>query len=79
MIKSNKKLIYADDVRRELLWQQPELAFIVDRMKPVDAMKVIRCSKCKNTSEGDMGLICLVWGSGTSPNGWCYKAEGREE
>lgn len=74
-MENTKKLIYADDARRELLWQQPELAFIVDRIKPVDATVVIRCQKCKNTCEGDKGLVCLVWGGETSPNGWCYKAE----
>lgn len=75
---ANEKLICADDVRREILAEDPKLAYIVDRVKPVDAVPVTRCRDCDNTCEGNTGLICLMWGVGTSPNGWCYQAERKD-
>ena len=46
-----KKLIYADDVRREIIAADPKLAYIVDRIKPVDVVEVVRCSYCNPDSQ----------------------------
>jgi hypothetical protein len=40
--------------------------------------EICYCKDCANTCDGNSGLICLVWGAGTSPNGWCYKGERKE-
>ena len=74
-IKLKKKLIYAGDAHRAILETAPKLAYCIERIKGVDAVEVVRCKDCDNTCEGNMGLICLAWGVGTSPDGWCYKAE----
>jgi hypothetical protein len=44
---NEKYLIRADDVRRELLREDPKLAYILDRVRPVDAVEVVRCKDCK--------------------------------
>lgn len=36
-----KKLIYADDARREILQEDPKLVYIIDCIKPVDAVEVV--------------------------------------
>ena len=35
-----KKLIFADNARREILREAPELAYIIDRIKPADAVEL---------------------------------------
>ena len=43
-----KKIIYADDARREILQEDPKLVYVIDRIKPVDAVEVVRCKDCVN-------------------------------
>lgn len=45
---NEKYLIRADDVRRELLREDPKLAYILDRVRPVDAVEVVhgRWERC---------------------------------
>ena len=47
MIENEKVLIHADDARREILREAPELAYIIDRIKPADAVEIVRCKDCK--------------------------------
>ena len=61
---NEKKLIYADDVRREILATDPKLAYIIDRIKPVDAVPVTRCKDCKQWLRNN--------GIAESPNGHCF-------
>ena len=35
------KLIYADEARRAILQAEPNLAYLIDRIKPVDAVEVV--------------------------------------
>ena len=35
------KLIYADEARRAILQAEPKLAYLIDRIKPVDAVEVV--------------------------------------
>ena len=44
----------------------------------VDAVEVVRCKYCDNTCHGTNGLVCIMWGAGTDPDGWCHKGERRE-
>ena len=46
-----KKLIYADDVRREIIAADPKLAYIVDRIKPVDVVEVVHGKRLYNAHE----------------------------
>ena len=41
-------LIYADDARREILREAPQLAYIIDRIKPADAVELVLCKDCKH-------------------------------
>lgn len=75
IMNSKKRFIYADDVRRELLWLQPELVFVVDRVKTVPAAEITHCKDCTKMRDSNEGTICLEWGGKTHTNGWCYKAE----
>ena len=50
----------------------------VEMAPTVDAVPVIRCKDCANTCPGNHGLVCTIWGAGTSPDGWCYQGERRE-
>ena len=38
---TENRLVYASDVRREVLSAEPRLAYIVDRVKTVDAVEVV--------------------------------------
>ena len=40
---------------------------------------VVRCKDCDNTCPGSNGLVCTAWGARTDPDGWCYKAERKDE
>ncbi len=51
------------------------LQSIVERTPIVDAVEVIRCKDCEYTCPGTSGLVCTMWGAGTDTDGWCYKAE----
>lgn len=52
---TENRLVYASDVRREILSAEPRLAYIVERIKPVDAVGVVRCRDCKHWKEADDG------------------------
>lgn len=43
---TQKKLVYADDVRNELLKHDPKLSFVIERVKGVDAVEAVRCKDC---------------------------------
>jgi hypothetical protein len=40
-----------------------------------DVAPVVRCKDCEYTCPGTSGIVCTMWGAGTEPDGWCYKAE----
>ena len=44
----------------------------------VDAVEVVRCKDCEYTCPGTSGIVCTMWGAGTEPDGWCYKAERKD-
>ena len=41
-------------------------------------VEVVRCEDCDNTCPGSNGLVCTAWGARTDPDGWCYKAERKD-
>ena len=45
---SNEKLIYASAARRAILKADPSLAYVIDEVKGVDAVEVVRCKDCKH-------------------------------
>lgn len=45
------------------------------QFKNKDTVTVVRCKDCECTAPGTSGLVCTMWGAGTDPDGWCYKAE----
>ena len=59
---NEERLIHADEARREILREAPQLAYIIDRIKPVDAVEVVhgrwvedrwtkwQCDKCHSPS-----------------------------
>jgi hypothetical protein len=63
-MRTNDKLIYASDIRRAILKQEPRLAYLVDGIRAVDAKEVIRakwklgnygkgtCTNCNFTQNG---------------------------
>ena len=44
----------------------------------MDAVEVVRCKDCEYTCPGTSGIVCTMWGAGTEPDGWCYKAERKD-
>lgn len=56
----NRKLIYADDARRELLRADPKLAYCIDNVPAVDAVEVVRCENCKHWIEADNGSWQMI-------------------
>lgn len=54
------------------------LTFYIDALAVDGIVPVIRCKDCDNTCPGTNGLVCTMWGAGTDPDGWCYKAERKD-
>lgn len=44
---ANEKLIYASAARKAILKADPKLAYLIDNIKGVDAVEVVRCKDCK--------------------------------
>ncbi len=44
---------------------------LIEEAPRADAVEVIRCKECENAIEGNHGLVCPMWGSGTEPNAFC--------
>jgi hypothetical protein len=44
---ANKELVCLSDVRRAILRFEPEAAYILNGVRKVDAVEVIRCKDCK--------------------------------
>lgn len=42
------ELIYKADARRAILKADPSLAYVIDEVKAVDAVEVVRCKDCKH-------------------------------
>ena len=38
----------------------------------------VRCKDCEYTCPGTSGIVCTMWGAGTEPDGWCHKAERKD-
>ena len=49
---ANEKLIYASAARRAVLKADPSLAYVIDEVKAVDAVEVVRCKDCKHWTMG---------------------------
>ena len=45
---ANKELVYLSDVRRTLLRYEPEVAYVLNGIRKVDAVEVVRCKDCKH-------------------------------
>ena len=45
---ANKELVYLSDVRRAILRFEPEAVYILNGIKKVDAVEVVRCKDCKH-------------------------------
>ena len=43
---ANEKLIYASAARRAILKADPSLAYLIDEVKAVDVVGVVRCKDC---------------------------------
>lgn len=69
----NDKLIYASDIRRAILKQEPRLAYLVDGVRAVDAKPVIRAHWIKGPYK-EWGFYeeqcsnCEMWSMGTNKN-----------
>ena len=79
-MEDKKVLIYADDARREILREAPQLAYIIDRIKPADAVEVVRCKDCKHWSDGVAGCTdhvkcCKIGFYMVGENGYCVYGE----
>ena len=48
---------------------------LIENAPTVDAVEVVRCKDCENAIEGNHGLVCPMWGSGTEPNAFCSYGE----
>ena len=75
-MSSDKYLIYANDARREILSTEPKLAYLIDHIKPVDAVEVIhgrwegiefdmfyKCSNCWLIVEHELSAYCPKCGA----------------
>lgn len=76
---TEKGLVYASDVRREILSAEPRLAYIVDRVKTVDAVEVVRCKDCKHryTMSSGMSFCKKNFLMGAKDNDFCSYGERR--
>ena len=45
---ASEKLIRASDARRAILNADPRLAYLIDNIRGVDAVEVVRCKDCVN-------------------------------
>ena len=43
-----RELIYKDEAYSAVLHDNPQFAYCINRMKPVDAVEVVRCKDCKH-------------------------------
>lgn len=62
-IKLQKKLVYAGDVWREILKEDPKLVYILDRIKAVDAVPIADIEAClyemaMNNTDNTLGVTC---------------------
>lgn len=48
---ANKEMVYLSDVRRTLLRFEPEAVYILNGIRKVDAVEVVRCRDCKHRGE----------------------------
>ena len=73
-----KQLIYADEARRSILKEDPKLAYLIDSIKPVDAVEVVRCQNCIHAEPLDRNcelstthyLHCKLWRGEETKNVW---------
>lgn len=69
----NDKLIYASDIRKAILRQEPRLAYLVEGVRAVDAKPVIHAHWIKASSK-EWGFYeeqcsnCEMWSMGTNKN-----------
>ena len=79
---ANEKLIYSSAARRAVLKADPSLAYVIDDVKAVDAVEVVRCKDCQlcefNTSS--LTYKCTKGGMYTTvgENDFCSYGERRE-
>ena len=58
------KLIYASAARKAILDADPRLAYCIDEIPGVDAVKVVRCKDCEFWEQGkDYEPYCNHWGN----------------
>lgn len=48
-----KELVYLSDVRRSILRYEPEAAYIMNGVRKVDAVEVVRCKDCVYWAGGE--------------------------
>lgn len=77
---AEKVLIRADEARREILREAPELAYIIDRIKPVDAVEIVRCKDCKHRYylENGMGFCRVNFPYGKKEDDFCSYGERKD-
>jgi hypothetical protein len=86
---ANKELVYLSDVRRAILRFEPEAAYILNGVRKVDAVEVVRCKDCKMWKPGDFymgdypdkmerGGSCPIVRFGRMESDFCSFGERRE-
>ena len=91
---ANEKLIYASSARGAILRADPRLSYLIDNIKGVDAVEVVRCKDCKHCTVTADGMVCecalptkrmqdyYIYGSTilarVEPDAFCSHGERRE-
>ena len=79
-----RELIYKDEAYSAVLHDNPASAYCINRIKPVDAVEVIRCKDCKyykqNPWSKEEHMICMGWCDWIfpDPDDFCSNGERRE-
>ena len=71
---SDKELIYRDDARAAVLRAEPRAAFCIDRIKPVDAVEVVRCKGCCNCTKN---MWCDLLMMNVKAEWYCFHGKRR--
>ena len=80
----NEKLIYASAARRAILKADPSLAYVIDEVKGVDVVEVVRCKDCEHYKQNpwskEENMMCMCWCDwiATDPDDFCSQGERRE-
>ena len=77
---ANKELVYLSDVRRAILRFEPEAAYILNGVRKVDAVEVVRCKDCKKGHPElapNGGVWCAKWNHIFCDDGFCSYGERR--